>query len=190
MAGHPTVDETLPTAPRLSPPTLRSVRQSADPAGTQAAGGTRKLGCLCINKCRSPGDPVPSAGVPAPPPGHGQHTHPSMGRPASRSPRGAPPPVRPAARGRPASFPIAAPPGVCPCREAAWADSQGARRLPGAIWGARVPSSGAAGPGRLAGPPGDPLHPPQAGGQDAPGRGLPFDKMVSGRGALSFPGGR
>ena len=75
---------------------------------------------------------MPAARGPAPPPGHGQHTHPSMGRPASRSLRGALPPVRPAARGRPASFPVAAPSGVCPCREAAWADSQGSLAGP---WG-------------------------------------------------------
>ena len=42
----------------------------------------------------------------------------------------------------------------------------------------------------LAGLPGDPLHRPQVGGQEAPRRGLTFGKMVSGQGALSFPGGR
>lgn len=57
-----------------------------------------------------------------------------------------------------------------------------------------MPSSGASGPlgegaasGRLAGLPGDPLHRPQVGGQEAPRGGLTFGKMVSGRGALSFP---
>lgn len=208
VAGRPIVDETFPAAPRLGrvvsavPPTLQSIRQSADPAGTQLAGGTGKPGCLCMNMCSSPGDPLPSAGGPAPTT-HSQHTLCLAGRltwglaPRPLPPGPTPPPTAHVEPSRVACSSRLPRPGSVHTGRLPELPAGGARQVPGVTRWAQVPSSGAAGPpgegaapGRLAGLPGDPLHRPQVGGQEAPRRGLTFGKMVSGQGALSFPGGR